>query len=88
MFWTGGSLNPARSFGPEVAVHKFHSTQWIYWVGPLCGSLLAVILFAVVKSLEYESANPDPEIGPAAAPVPAANELEQHKVLADGNGQV
>ena len=42
------------------------STQWIYWVGPIAGSLLAVLLYKLIKSLEYESANPDPELGPAA----------------------
>ena len=69
VFWTGGSLNPARSFGPAVAIHTFHSTQWIYWVGPLAGALLAVLLFRLIKSLEYESANPDPELGPTATNV-------------------
>ena len=49
----------------------FHSTQWIYWVGPIAGSLLAVLLFKLIKSLEYESANPDPELGPAAPSVSA-----------------
>ncbi|KAL2044456.1 hypothetical protein N7G274_003161 [Stereocaulon virgatum] len=84
VFWTGGSLNPARSFGPAVAVHKFESTQWIYWVGPLCGSLLAVLIYALVKSLEYESANPDPELGPTAPKLPEANSLDHQKPLVNG----
>lgn len=29
--YTGGSLNPARSFGPAVASLKFPSYHWIYW---------------------------------------------------------
>lgn len=61
VFWTGGSLNPARSFGPAVAIRHFHTTQWIYWVGPLAGSILAVLLYKLIKILEYETANPDPE---------------------------
>ena len=61
VFWTGGSLNPARSFGPAVATHTFHTTQWVYWVGPICGALFAVLLHKLIKSLEYENANPDPE---------------------------
>lgn len=60
-------MNPARSFGPAVAIRQFHTTQWIYWVGPLAGSIFAVLLYKLVKSLEYESANPDPETGPTAA---------------------
>ncbi|MDI1487019.1 MAG: Aquaporin-1 [Ramalina farinacea] len=66
VFWTGGSLNPARSFGPAVAIRQFHSTQWIYWVGPLAGSVFAVLLYKLIKALEYETANPDPELGPDA----------------------
>lgn len=61
VFWTGGSLNPARSFAPAVAIAEFHSTQWIYWVGPFAGSVLAVLLYRLIKALEYETANPDPE---------------------------
>lgn len=30
VFFTGGSLNPARSFGPCVATRKFDSEHWIY----------------------------------------------------------
>ena len=73
VFWTGGSLNPARSFGPAVAIRMFHTTQWIYWVGPICGSLFAVLLYKLIKSLEYESANPDPELGPSAEKVANRN---------------
>ncbi|KAK5013367.1 Aquaporin-1 [Cryomyces antarcticus] len=41
VYFTGGSLNPARSFGPDVVLHEFHSYHWIYWVGPFLGSILA-----------------------------------------------
>ena len=62
VFWTGGSLNPARSFAPQVALRSFDSQHWVYWVGPLTGSCLAVLIFTLIKALEYETANPDPEI--------------------------
>lgn len=53
-----GSLNPARSFGPCVALGRFPHYHWIYWVGPGLGSLLAVALYRFLKLLEYETANP------------------------------
>jgi len=67
VFWTGGSLNPARSLAPSVVSHSFPGYHWIYWIGPGCGAGLAAVLYKLVKSLEYESANPDPE---AVAPRP------------------
>ncbi|CZT15234.1 related to aquaporin [Ramularia collo-cygni] len=68
VFWTGGSLNPARSFAPSVATASFDKEQWVYWVGPCAGSILAVILFKVVKILEYDTANPDPEAHATTGP--------------------
>jgi aquaporin Z len=38
---TGASMNPARSFGPDLALADF-SDYWIYVAGPLIGALLAV----------------------------------------------
>ncbi|KAH8694686.1 aquaporin-like protein [Ilyonectria robusta] len=56
--FTGGSLNPARSFGPCVVTRTFDSEHWIYWVGPFVGSLIAVVFYRFIKTLEYEMANP------------------------------
>ena len=53
-----GSLNPARSFGPCVALRSFPGYHWIYWLGPFLGSLLAVLFYRLIKILEYETANP------------------------------
>ena len=58
VYYTGGSLNPARSFGPCVVVHTFENYHWIYWIGPLLGSLLAAGFYKFIKMLEYETANP------------------------------
>lgn len=52
--FTGGSLNPARSFGPCVVTTTFDSEHWIYWVGPLLGALIAWGFYRFIKTLEYE----------------------------------
>lgn len=57
VFYTGGSVNPARSFGPCVILHSFHGYHWIYWVGPVLGSMLAAAFYMFIKSLEYETVN-------------------------------
>ena len=40
---SGISVNPARSFGPSV-VSGVWDYWWIYWVGPLIGGLLAILV--------------------------------------------
>jgi len=57
VFYTGGSLNPARSFGPAVVSHTFSSYHWIYWVGPMLGAFLASAFYMFIKALEYETVN-------------------------------
>lgn len=39
-------------------LHSFPGYHWIYWLGPLLGTLLAVGFYRFVKLLEYETANP------------------------------
>ncbi|CAK7229655.1 Aquaporin-1 [Sporothrix curviconia] len=56
--YTGGGVNPARSFGPSVATRTFPGYHWIYWVGPILGSLLATAFYKIIKFLEYETCNP------------------------------
>jgi aquaporin related protein len=41
-----------------VVTRQFHSYHWIYWVGPILGSLLASGFYKFIKMLEYETANP------------------------------
>lgn len=57
-FYTGGSLNPARSLGPDVINRDFPSYHWIYWVGPLLGSLLASGFYTLLCFVRWENINP------------------------------
>ncbi|CAK4032766.1 hypothetical protein BAUCODRAFT_74703, partial [Lecanosticta acicola] len=63
VYYTGASLNPARSFGPCVAAASFHGYHWIYWLGPLLGALIAGGYYHFVKFFNYEEANPGSELG-------------------------
>lgn len=40
IYYTGGSLNPARTFGPDLIALDFGVNHWIYWVGPFLGEYL------------------------------------------------
>ena len=40
---TGGAMNPARAFGPAIAVGRW-SMHYVYWVGPLAGAIVAALV--------------------------------------------
>jgi MIP family channel proteins len=44
---TGGAMNPARAFGPEL-VSDHWTDWWVWWVGPLAGGALAAVLYEVL----------------------------------------
>ena len=58
VYFTGGSLNPARSFGPSVVNRSFPGYHWIYWLGPVFGALIASGYYKFAKYFNYEEANP------------------------------
>ncbi|KAK0756194.1 hypothetical protein N5P37_011284, partial [Trichoderma harzianum] len=57
--YTGASLNPVRSFGCAVATPGFPGYEWIYWLGPLLGAVVAAGFYRFVKWSHYEDANPN-----------------------------
>lgn len=51
-FWSspisGASMNPARSFGPDLALTDF-SHYWVYVVGPVAGAAIAVGIAYILR---------------------------------------
>ena len=41
-----------------MANKHFPTEHWIYWIGPVLGALIASGFFWVIKSCEYQTANP------------------------------
>ena len=41
---SGGSMNPARSFGPALVGWTW-ADHWVYWVGPLLGAAIGALAF-------------------------------------------
>jgi len=79
--FTGGSLNPARSFGCAVAARSFPRYHWIYWLGPALGACLAAAYYRFVRHIHYESANP----GQDASSITAAHAaIRRHTRSSEG----
>ncbi|KAL8382814.1 hypothetical protein RB595_006543 [Gaeumannomyces hyphopodioides] len=58
VYFTGASVNPARSLGPAIVNSHFPNYHWIYWVGPTLGSLLASGFYMLLKFLHWKDVNP------------------------------
>ncbi|XP_073939440.1 aquaporin-2 isoform X4 [Castor canadensis] len=60
IYYTGCSMNPARSLAPAIITGKFDD-HWVFWIGPLVGAILAsliynYVLFPSAKSLSERMA--------------------------------
>jgi aquaporin related protein len=59
IYFTGGSLNFARSLGPAIVNRSFPHYFWIYFLGPLLGSGLASGFYYLLNKMRYETCNPN-----------------------------
>lgn len=55
---SGGAMNPARAFAPALIVWNF-DYQWIYWVAPILGGIIAAGLY---KGLHSDSDIPSRKV--------------------------
>ncbi|ELR96411.1 MIP/aquaporin family protein [Gloeocapsa sp. PCC 73106] len=45
---TGASMNPARSLGPALVANLWQH-HWIYWIAPIMGAQLAVLIYRQIS---------------------------------------
>lgn len=79
---SGGSVNPARTFGPYLATSIFGgstpwSELWLYWIGPLAGGVLAVLIYDFIArpgraAPAAEAEKPQGTVEPGGGPTRAA----------------
>jgi len=83
---SGGSVNPARTFGPYLATEIFGgsapwSEYWIYVVGPLVGGGLAALAYDVIAQPGRAAGAQEGE-----PPQGTAGDVEGRRVVPEGAG--
>lgn len=46
--FTGGSMNPARSFGPAFMAGNLENHFTVYWLGPIAGGVLGAVIYQLL----------------------------------------
>jgi aquaporin TIP len=57
--FTGGAMNPARAFGPQLVGHHW-AHWWVWYVGPFAGGVIAASIY---EMLYLRPSQPEP-VGP------------------------
>jgi aquaporin Z len=52
---SGASMNPARTFGPDLASRTF-TGYWVYIAGPIAGAAIAVAIAFVLRGMGHDKA--------------------------------
>jgi aquaporin Z len=52
---SGASMNPARTFGPDLASRTF-TGYWVYIAGPIAGAAIAVVIAFVLRGMGGDKA--------------------------------
>ncbi|XP_052771040.1 aquaporin-1-like [Mya arenaria] len=82
--FTGAGFNPARSFAVSVVSNSFEH-HWVYWVGPMVGSVAAALAYKFVLC-PYKSTSTYPEV---AAKIIQSGEVSKHQPqLKHGNDKM
>lgn len=50
---TGASMNPVRSLAPALLSGEW-TNHWIYWVGPIIGSVIATFIYIILFGIKKE----------------------------------
>ncbi|OJJ50651.1 hypothetical protein ASPZODRAFT_148119 [Penicilliopsis zonata CBS 506.65] len=86
-YYTGGSLNPARSLGPAVINRNFPGYHWIYWVGPGLGSLLACGFYGLLQLFHYHTVNPGQDFNDVEARISSEKGDDGSERTANGHSR-
>jgi aquaporin related protein len=54
--YTGASVNPARTLGPDVAQRSFDGYCWIYYAAPYAAAIVTSAFYGLLKWVRYETA--------------------------------
>ena len=75
---TGGSFNPARSFGPAIMSGKW-TAHWLYWIAPIAGMVGSMRLYELLRPASAMDATPvfDQSHAPYLQPVDSREWISQ-----------